>query len=139
MPSSPSPIRSPRMMLCLCICLGWYLPSGRLPPLLVMAKSSTDEWFCWITRSVTPPLESRLPGWFGGRRLRAGMIKHDGTRSLGWRRQGRNGCSLPSYNTFDDYPTTQSKWRDKEGVATPLDEVLWRSVRSMETIRSPLA
>ena len=25
------------------------LPSVRLP-LLVMAKSSTDEWICWITR-----------------------------------------------------------------------------------------
>ena len=46
---------------------------------------------------------------------------------------------------FPLFPTTQLmktsyntlKWRDKERGPTPLDEVLWRSVRSMETIWSP--
>jgi len=35
-------------------------------------------------------------------------------------------------------PTTQRRG-GKQGVAPPVDEVLWRFVRPMETIRSPLA
>ena len=67
-------------------------------------------------------------------------------RSLACSGDGRSkpDVLLPSYNTIGYIGSvalqhTRSGDEDKEGVAPPLDEVLWRSVRSMETIRSPLA
>ena len=52
------------------------------------------------------------------------------------------GVLLPSYNPIGRWMSLQhnrSGDEDKEGIATPLDGVLWRSVRSTETIWSSLA
>jgi len=129
-PPFPIPHRSPRMLLCLCICSGLVnLTSGRLP---YTCDGQVIHWRVDLLdhKAASSTLKSRLICWVEWSWL------------LTWARHCVGGFLLetlepaswmfPSFlqqNRWYSHPTTQSTRSDNERVAPPRDGVFGGSVR----------